>query len=301
LDDLAEPGFADIELSPIVVQPSKPRVWTAFTAVAAALVLAVGFQIVLVVGLIAWEAANGGDVEEFAQRLPAELGSTWMFMAFASVAQLAFFLATVIPVSLTPMPVRERLGLLRPRPSWAIVPLVMIASWVSLAVGIGFALALALVVPPDPMVEQLLNNITMGQAVPFVLFIALVPGIVEELLFRGYVQRRLLERWTPGAAIFVTSLLFAIVHLQPHHVALAFPIGLWLGIVAWKTGSVYPSIFCHAFINGSLNAWRMVVKFADVPESAQRVAPIVALLVGLVCFLLAIAYFFRQDRKVAAI
>ena len=302
MDDLASPVSPDIELSPIVItpiipQPAKPRVWTVFTAVFAALGLAVVFQIILGIVLVVIEVAGGGNVEKFAKELPAKLATPKMFMLMAATGQLAFFLGAIVPAWLSPVPMKERLGLFRPRPSWGIVPLVMLGSWASMAVGIGLALALALVVKPDPMVEQLFENITLREAAPFVLFIALVPGITEELLFRGYVQRRLLERWTPGVAITVTSLLFALVHLQPHHVVLAFPIGLWLGLVAWKTGSVLPSIFCHAFINGSLNAWRMIVKFGEVPESTQQVVHIVALLVGLVCFVLAVNYFIKDERS----
>jgi membrane protease YdiL (CAAX protease family) len=246
------------------------------------------------------EAARGGDIEKFAKELPAVLMTPKMFILTASTGQLAFFLAAIIPAWLSPVPIKERLGLLRPRPSWGVLPLVLLGSWASTAVGIGLAYALALVLKPDPWVEELFKNITLSEAAPFVLFIAFVPGITEELLFRGYVQRRLLERWTPGVAITVTSLLFALVHLQPHHVVLAFPIGLWLGVVAWKTGSVLPSIFCHAFINGSLNAWRMVAKFGEIPESTQQVVHIVALLVGLVCFLLAVNSFIHDERSAGA-
>lgn len=299
MDDFSDPISTDIELTPIVpppVMPATPRVWTVFAAVVAALGLAVVFQVVLVVGLIAIQAAAGNDVEKFAKELPEKLGTPEIFMLMAAGGQLAFLLGSIVPAWLSPVPFRERLGLIGPRPSWGVVPLVMIASWASLAVGIGFAYALALILKPDPMVEELFKNITMNEAVPFVLFIALVPGIVEELLFRGYVQRRLLERWTPGLAITVTSLLFAIVHVQPHHVVLAFPIGLWLGLVAWKTGSVYPSMFCHAFINGSLNAWRMLVKFGNVPEDTQKVVYIIALLASLICLVLSVNYFIKRDR-----
>jgi membrane protease YdiL (CAAX protease family) len=186
--------------------------------------------------------------------------------------------------------------LVRPRISSTAIALTVVGSWAPLAVGLGFAQMLAWYVPPDPMVEKLLANITPSQAIPFVVFIAIVPGVVEELLFRGYVQGRLLERWSPWVAITVTSLLFAIVHVQPHHVVAVFPIGLWLGVVAWKSGSVIPSILCHAFINGSLNAWRMIAKFNELPEGTQHLVYIGGLFVGVICFVLAVNLLFANDE-----
>ena len=94
----------------------------------------------------------------------------------------------------------------------------------------------------------------------------------------------MLERWSPVWAIAATSFLFAVVHVQPHTVVAAFPLGLWLGFLAWRCDSIGPSILCHAFINGSLNAWRVVVKFGEIAPMMQTIFEIGCLLVGLLCF-----------------
>ena len=133
----------------------------------------------------------------------------------------------------------------------------------------------------------------------FVFCIAIFPGIGEELLFRGYVQKRLLQRWSPAWAIGVTSAIFAVVHIQPHTVVAAFPLGIWLGFLAWKCGSIGPSILCHAFINGLINAWRVVVKFGDVPEGVQTVVEGFCVLVGLVCSVLLLRQVSRVEKKSA--
>jgi len=108
------------------------------------------------------------------------------------------------------------------------------------------------------------------------LFISLAPGFSEELLFRGYMQRRLLERWNASAAILVTSLIFALFHITPHAVVFALPVGIWLGLMAWKSRSVWPGIVCHALINGMWNIWQLGVRFDYFPPR-----PPVGLLVGL--------------------
>jgi membrane protease YdiL (CAAX protease family) len=121
-----------------------------------------------------------------------------------------------------------------------------------------------------------------------VVFIAVVPGFVEETFFRGYMQRTLLKRWSPATAILVTTFLFAIMHIVPHAVANAFVIGLWLGVLAWRTGSVWPGIVTHAFINGAWNVWqigKVLGVFPPVPSIPFGVA-IGAVVLG--CFIASI-------------
>jgi membrane protease YdiL (CAAX protease family) len=92
--------------------------------------------------------------------------------------------------------------------------------------------------PPEP-----------GRAVFVALLVALVPAFCEEFFFRGYVQSRLVAIWPPGAAILLTSTVFALVHYDPQHVAEVLPIGLYLGWAAWRSGSVWLSMLLHALNN----------------------------------------------------
>src|SRR5262249_25061281 len=135
------------------------------------------------------------------------------------------------------------------------------------------------VVPPDPTAELLYKNMTPEWAVPFVLFIALAPGFGEELFFRGYVQRRLLRRWSPAWAVLVTSGVFAVMHLMRHTVVFAFAVGLWLGVVAWRTNSIWPGAVCHAFINGGWNVLNIGEKLGYWPEEPPAVISVGATVV----------------------
>jgi membrane protease YdiL (CAAX protease family) len=104
------------------------------------------------------------------------------------------------------------------------------------------------------MLASAIGGQTGAMAVAIVAFTALIPAFVEETLFRGYVQRRLLERWPPAAAIGCSSLLFALAHVDLHHATFAIFPGIWFGIVAWRCGSTWPAMLCHATMNlfGSL-------------------------------------------------
>jgi hypothetical protein len=96
-----------------------------------------------------------------------------------------------------------------------------------------------------------------GASAGWVLLIAIAPGIAEELVYRGLLQRGLLQRWSPAAAIVTSALLFALVHGEPAAMVFIVPIGLWFGLVAWRTGSIWPTILTHAGINGLWTASMM--------------------------------------------
>jgi membrane protease YdiL (CAAX protease family) len=213
------------------------------------------------------------------------------------MSQLVMGFAAIIPARLSPEPARERLGLVSPGlPAWAYV-VFAIGGLVPLAVGVALAVALAQVIKPDPSVQRLYEQMTWEWAVPFVLFIALVPGFVEETFFRGYMQRRLLQRWSPVVAILVTTTLFAIMHITPHAVVNAIVVGIWLSVLAWRTGSVWPGIVTHAFINGSWNVWQIGKVFGEFPPvpSAPVTAAIGAVLLG--CFVASVWLLARQRSQ----
>ena len=99
-----------------------------------------------------------------------------------------------------------------------------------------------------------------------VLSYAAVP-VLEQLLFRGYYQRRLAEDWGDGAAISGTSCLFVFAHRQyliPNAynitmVASLFCLAVGLGVVFAYTRSLIPSMIAHAIINIPMTpGWQLV-------------------------------------------
>jgi membrane protease YdiL (CAAX protease family) len=78
-----------------------------------------------------------------------------------------------------------------------------------------------------------------------------IAGAAEELFFRGYMQTRLGEAWGATRAVVVTAACFGLLHLDLSgvHMALAFAMGLYLGFIVERTGSVLPAIVCHVVNN----------------------------------------------------
>ena len=63
---------------------------------------------------------------------------------------------------------------------------------------------------------------------------AVVP-VVEELIFRGYYQRRLAEDWGNGPAIVGTACFFTFAH-RPYLIANAYNITMIASLSAWRSG-----------------------------------------------------------------
>jgi membrane protease YdiL (CAAX protease family) len=81
-------------------------------------------------------------------------------------------------------------------------------------------------------------------------FVTAVLGpIVEEALFRG-IGFYLLAQFGQVAAIVVTAIAFAITHGILVGLPIFFIIGVGLGFIRSRTGSIYPPVLLHAGFNG---------------------------------------------------
>jgi sodium transport system permease protein len=91
-----------------------------------------------------------------------------------------------------------------------------------------------------------MEDFTLTKAI---LVIAVLPGVCEELMFRGFIYRFFEngKKWFP---IVVTALLFAIFHLDMFRLLPAFVLGLYLGFLLQRTNSIYISILAHTLNNG---------------------------------------------------
>jgi CAAX protease family protein len=277
----AEPAGPFPVLPPV---PSKPRIWTVFAALGVMLVAFISVQIIGTIGVVVWYFAQGGRSDRIGTDLLEFVVQPGPFLLLGLLGQAALGGVAIAAAWLSPEPFKFRVGLVRPRWSPATTAIVLVGSLVPFGVGIAMAYALAEVLDPDPSVAKMYEAMRPGWAVPFLLFISLAPGFCEELMFRGYMQRRLLQRWNPWIAILFTSLVFAIVHIAPHAVLFAFPLGVWLGLMAWKSGSTWPGIICHASINGLWNVWQLGARFGIFPEELPLALPVALGIAGVAAF-----------------
>ncbi len=96
-----------------------------------------------------------------------------------------------------------------------------------------------------------LERLLSGWSLPkLLLALAIVPGVCEELTFRGFVLSGLRAGLRPFAAILVTAVLFAAFHFMLFRFGVTVVLGVMLGYVCWRTGSLGPAVLIHAMHNG---------------------------------------------------
>lgn len=79
---------------------------------------------------------------------------------------------------------------------------------------------------------------------------ALVPAICEEILFRGFLLGGLVAILdSPAKGIVLQALIFALFHLDPWRLPEIIALGLFLGFLAQRSGSLIPAILAHALNN----------------------------------------------------
>ncbi|MFT5617260.1 MAG: membrane protease YdiL (CAAX protease family) [Arenicella sp.] len=82
-----------------------------------------------------------------------------------------------------------------------------------------------------------------------VLFLSFFPAIFEELAFRGIILGSLLKSTTPKMAIFISSLLFALIHFNVIALIWLIPLGMLFGYFRYKYGSIWYCILGHFAYN----------------------------------------------------
>jgi membrane protease YdiL (CAAX protease family) len=88
-----------------------------------------------------------------------------------------------------------------------------------------------------------------AEAVLVFLSISLTPAVCEELLFRGLFQRGLQRRLAFPWSAIVSGTVFALYHQSPMGLPALVPVGLFLGILYWASGSIWPGMAFHAIYN----------------------------------------------------
>jgi len=98
-----------------------------------------------------------------------------------------------------------------------------------------------------------------GGASTVLLFLIIVLGapVVEELFYRGLLQRSLAGRFSEGLVVVGVAAVFAVVHFRPVEYPGLFAFGLVLGVVALRTGRLGMAITTHVGFNmtGLLLVW----------------------------------------------
>lgn len=110
---------------------------------------------------------------------------------------------------------------------------------------------------------------TPGELAATLILVALLPAIAEEYVFRGCVARAFARKGYVFA-VFMSALLFAIMHGSPLQLVHQFLIGVVCAVLFFATRSLWPPIILH-FLN---NAIALVLGYMQNRGSALAVAEV---------------------------
>ena len=133
------------------------------------------------------------------------------------------------------------------------------------------------------LIQRVLES-ELGLAFNLVM-LALVPGLCEEILFRGYAQRQFERGAGVVGGIVLSGVLFGLYHLRLSQVLPLVVLGLYMAYLAWRTGSLIPAIAVHMAHNGLavVSAWYVQGQpNYDLQTLEQASMPWYAVLLGFV-------------------
>ncbi len=112
---------------------------------------------------------------------------------------------------------------------------------------------------------NIISDLSPGAVIGNILAIAVVPAIVEEMFFRGFLLNTLVRLVNPHIAVWTSALIFSLIHLQFYGLISRMLLGALLGYYFLWSGNLWTSIvghFVHNFaslviallaINGIIN------------------------------------------------
>ncbi|MCL4206402.1 MAG: CPBP family intramembrane metalloprotease [Pirellulaceae bacterium] len=232
--------------------PSQRPVWTAILVCVTAIIMsAVVSGVVLAVTAFADRGAGVLDDVGQLKAWVMEFGRTREgLLVMLLPSQVVFLLVACAAAMISPRPFARRLSL-----GTGVLPL---WTWIVFLVGtpiVGIVSSEILSLFVDDLsdnlklIESMMRSHLVRSLPLLLVLVAVVPGLVEEIMFRGYLQTRLAERWSPVWAVAVSAVIFSAAHMDPLHGIGVLPLGLWLGAVAWRTASVWPAVLCHTVNN----------------------------------------------------
>ena len=165
------------------------------------------------------------------------------------------------------------------RPVWLAVVMGVPAA---LLTGVGVSRFANLFLPvPRELIERF-GQVLLPESIPFwqlLLFFTILPGIGEEIAFRGVLLYGLHRRLRPAGLALAVGLIFGLFHTSLFRIFPTAYLGVILAAVVMLTGSIFPAMLWHAVNNAlGLLAGRYQWAIADLePLTYVEAAAVLAL------------------------
>jgi len=144
-----------------------------------------------------------------------------------------------------------------------------------------------------------------GSDLNLILIIAMVSfsaPFFEEIIFRGFILRGFIGNYSPFVSVFISAIMFSLIHFNPAQSVNAFILGFTFGIVFIKLKSIIPAMIMHFINNGIGTGILLMVIFSgeklEIDNSEQPESKWFALigLLGLFFIYLGLKYIFKLSK-----
>ena len=181
------------------------------------------------------------------------LGSYWQMKDLMAGLQKTQLLIIAMPVwiilRILKLKEKDILRLRAPKIKEALlIPFIAVPAAIVVAV---LSQVINMVFPfPPKYIEAMSRLFTMDASVLKVFIVmSVLPGFCEEYMFRGFIMR-FFEKYGSRMAVIISALLFAAFHLDPFRFLPVFLLGLLLGYLTIRSGSIVNSMLSHTINNG---------------------------------------------------
>jgi len=223
------------------------RWWNGVVVFAAAVAFQIGF------GTVLWILGGSGALGKTETEVRAALYGPGS-MAFQVVVTAGVLsLLAIAPLRLSRRDAGAELRLRRPRFATLVVAAIAVIPLGFVVDEVTYLLGLAAPAVFDPSGLERMAEVFSGASIPGLVAVTAAvtigPALGEELLFRGYLLRAFSHRSPAWLAVGVTAVLFGAIHMNALQGAGAFLIGLYLGFLVVRTGSLWPAVVAHGLNN----------------------------------------------------
>jgi uncharacterized protein len=157
--------------------------------------------------------------------------------------------------------------------------------FMSFLIGIGLSVVgdeidslIRIIIETPDFLQEIMGSMKAESPFDWVLLISGVvfgAAISEEMVFRGFLQVPLEEKGDVTKAVLLVSLAWTLFHTNPWWAIPIFIMGVVIGFLAWRTGSIIPGIIVHG-VNNFLSL--LYANFQDEMEwytAGDHISPVI--------------------------
>ncbi len=178
-----------------------------------------------------------------------------------------------------------------------IITVLVVSAWILSMLGASLLVGLLMYFGFEPL-EIIPPPESIGQLLRYFFVLGISAGICEEVLFRGAIMPSFELQGTPLSALIFSTFLFALFHVSFTNIISVLFLGLMIGLVVIKTGSLWAGIYYHILNNVIASIYLYLAANYGLP---QMLDSYLVLLMIVLLALMGLLYGLRKLQQQSAV